>query len=992
MAQYKQLTSFKDAIAVDTVTGLTFKVDSAFEKNGERYYEVLTNDSYDIAFGKGREVLTLKDNGNFLLVDKDSNFKNGSVENWLKAGKNDAYLDAVASSIFSPDGSKNISMSKVFNETYLDKEGYPDKTADCGIRFEKFKNELNQMDKMLISRFGEKHLGTEKAMNMRIDGINHLIAKYDLGRDILNYKNYLETGNYKDAVDKTNSDIKTERAISEKAKVELQIGTIQNEMENYKSKRHIGDGFKDTIKLGIMGVALCAISGSGFGLILVPIAAIRALSGFFKSYGNALEKNYYKELEKELKDAEIKLKGIENKTDKLKEDIGKLEAKNNKLDKQIERQENRLKDAEKDGNSKKAEKIEKDLDKLKAEKKENSEKLENTKDELSKFERVNKDDKDKIETKDKDNTEKEATKQEKPQEKESDKDSKDKADKSEKDKGKDKGEKEKDKDEKSKEKPSEKVQDKSQEKKQDPKEKIENIKEKIKDKEAEVKKLDEKIELQKELKDNPDLPKHEINLAKDRLKEAENDKKDAKNEIENLKNDLYDAKKDYEKEYGEEYDDPDEKEDDPYELLDENDEFKDDLEPKDDTDTDKPEGDENQDVENNEEPKDEKQEKTDEELNLESLAENAPTPEEEAYYSEFIPSDEDLQEFYAMEDALFESGEEIPNVMRGVEVPNDNKEPADKPQETQDKPQEKTSDNNSKVENSNSKTLAEMKAEHRQEVFACKLENYSKGLSGETAQFGEIKDGKLTINVMPENFKDRDDGPKDTIEIKASNPNKVEKLDSISSNGVEAIFNKDVINNRIGYGTENKLSDMIGKAIMSKADMKIEQINYRDNYGEVHEFKPGDKEIPLEVADKLKDLIGEKAFDKTAGDFEFGAENNLENSEDIEKKNNNDTDLLDLIDKDAQVGGDEKDDSINPDKPGESALNEKDDDKENSDIIDTSELLGEGPDGPGVSALEIDGDDISGDYDTPSSNDLDNSDNANDNDYEDNDYDFDSGE
>lgn len=355
------------ATIVDQYTGLVFNVENKYIKDGDIWYKVKFEDSkYD------NVTLELKDNQNFMVFDKELNIANGEVEAWLKNGDDSHYLDALASSIYDPSGEKTVSLKSIFTKDYINKDGTRE-TLHIGERYASAKNEISKLDSILKAKYPDKLGSTEKCMTERVAGLNRIFTKYDLGRDVLVFKNFELTKDYGEAVSLTDSELKENDAIGEKVRSELKIGTIKEEMEAHKAKTHLGSSVGG-LALAVAGVGATLFGGGLFTVVLSAIGVSKFIKGFLKTYSSALEKNYYKNLKLELKNEIKKYEAFGRELENVNKEIESLEKDNKALDKDLTRQNARLEKLE-DKTTKKANDIGKDIEKIKNKQKVNNERL-----------------------------------------------------------------------------------------------------------------------------------------------------------------------------------------------------------------------------------------------------------------------------------------------------------------------------------------------------------------------------------------------------------------------------------------------------------------------------------------------------------------------------------------------------------------------------------------------------------------------------------------
>ncbi len=908
MAKFKEIETYKNATVLDTVSGLAFEVDYAFEKNGELYYHC----------GGKDDGFELKDNAEFAVIQKDDIYKNGRLESWLKSGDNDKVVDAIAAKTFSVDknDTEKFSLAQVYNETYKNANG---EVIDLtiGERYGAFKKELGDLSARLKNTYGEKGLGKKDCVEARMLGISRLMQKYDIGRDIINFKNYKELGSYEAAVEKTNNEIHDKQSMSAIAKHELKIDTIKAEMSKYEKSHHIGTGFTQ-LALGTLFIA--------FPLINVVLIASGLKNIFFKSYANKMEKDYYKELKSELKSLENQTKAIEIQ----QKEIQKIENNINKIDKEIDRQEKRLDDVKKelekpnlsekekakleDKANKISKDIEKELDKrevqvekLKALGINAPERLEKPKDEVeqkeeNKVDKTSEKDKEKVSDKEKDNTDKKSDETKDDKEKKTD-ESKDKVSddnkKSNETNTEEKSETEPKKEtEKSNEKELSKDELKAEitdtkekiaeleryrenkankleytksdlDKEADPKErvklerKVDNIKGDVDKADAQLSELKEKL-ANYESKLN-ELEKNELNpdanaekTLEDKNNPKELDAKDA--EIEKLKaeNDALKQENDYLKA---------EADDLRNELADLKNEIKD-LKEK---------------VDNLEKDKEVKVEQKED--NTESNKEmfdkvNILEKENQDLKSELNSKDDRIAELEAKLNA-FENKEQVENSDElNPETFEENEIDTEIPVEINPEPKvnEVLDEKNSPTERQKI-DLKIATAEYREEAFGRRISEAAIDSKGnETIVVNNIENGKLAFEIISKDPVEVENGSLKSIEISSSDNARPDKLDTVSSNGIELTFSKDIINNRIGY-KEDTVKDMIGKGITSKEDNQLLEIKVYGEDGKVDIYDKDNTDIPVEIKDEIKELIGEDAYDKTAGNFENKIEKNSDDTE-----------------------------------------------------------------------------------------------------------------
>lgn len=754
----------RDFVIVDTVSGFAFEGNKIIEeKGGDIYYRI----------GEDKDKFDLKDNANFLKIDKTELISNGRLETYLKQGKNEALFDAVASKIMFPDSEDEISLSKVY------KTDYKDEDCKIGEKYSEIMLDMRELDYKLKDRFAKnevnpdivnKKLRTNEAVEARQQGLIRIWQKYDIGHDVQVYKEFSDGKTYKEAQDSVNENERVSRSMSELAKTELQIDNIKGEMETYEKRRHLGTTARGLGLVGMSAIAIPLIS-MAFpqvavvgGLMWLTKGVIDVFRGLFKTYESKLEKNYYKELKQELKEKENLAKNLEKQGDKLNiagEDAEKIEAKEPVEDNPTSEVQN---ENQNENSEEKAE--------------EKSEDKEEKKEPL--------DDKDKkIEALEKEN--------------------------------------------------------------QELKKENQDLKGKIKELEDKVDKLQDRVD--KLEKDESDDEKEEDSKSEEDDEETEKDAEvDSEGKTE--------AERDKTK---------------AFEMF----------------------GDDSEDAKNESSLE---EESSDEESDLESNQNEDFTEtdldNQEDLYDENFNVDEflnELTEEEVLENTANEEDTLESNSEENTEEPETKEENLDAKAEIEEEKQDNVEIKTNSISDIEERNKTS-KINGRNEYFGARLNEYANDKNIGLAEIKSCENRILELEVRDGNVLEQENCEPRIIEFSSSKDNT--RIDTISSNGVEIQFSKDVLLSKTQEFEGSSISDIIGKSAMSKNDQEILEITYETPEGAIEVYNKDKDDIPEELEVKIKDIIGDEAykelmFDRTENqEPEDNAENLQDNSENNSFENN----------------------------------------------------------------------------------------------------------
>lgn len=301
----------KNVVIVDTVTGLAFEATRKMEKDGTEIYKVE---------GEGNTLFDIENTGTFIEIDKKIISNGGRLDTYISQGNNLKYIEGVMSAGLD----KPVRINQVYNGEYADK-------TNLGFKWEEILAEIKNLDEEIKTEYGDK-ISSKAAKALRLEGLNGIIAKYDIGKDVRVWDKCTqqdEKMSYKDAVAEVNDERAISNGLSERVRQELQVNALENRVESFKDGARVHSKLQGTIGLGVTtlgGVytlgAITLASTLGFPAIAfaASVTAVglynifRAIAGKFKS---SADKSYYKELKAELKEERVKLHELEKAESKM---------------------------------------------------------------------------------------------------------------------------------------------------------------------------------------------------------------------------------------------------------------------------------------------------------------------------------------------------------------------------------------------------------------------------------------------------------------------------------------------------------------------------------------------------------------------------------------------------------------------------------------------------------------------------------------------------
>ena len=368
------LNSDKEKIYVlDSIAGVCFEA-------SEKFYDKDENLKYRVEPIKGKGSYVIDSHENMIELKGTDLVRGGELNSYLETGDNTSYIESVLErGLRLPDSFK---LRDVYTSPYANR-------TDLGVKFNKINSEIRKLDARIGKIYGE-HIDSTKAIKYRVNGLNEIMAKYDIAHDCRVYEKAGKKDSemsYEKASELVRKEDIEKDKVSEKVKTKLNITALESKLEAVPHHNNVTSVGKSGITT-LMIASFAFVTGNFLGLGLAILLGGGSIVGeFFKKY-EKVDKDYVNEIKDSIENEKAKLKDIEKKE---KADLKDMEAAEKKQNKDLKKAELKNANSKIEKLNNKADEYDKRIEKLSDELKEQKDINEKLKDKISKLENDSKD-------------------------------------------------------------------------------------------------------------------------------------------------------------------------------------------------------------------------------------------------------------------------------------------------------------------------------------------------------------------------------------------------------------------------------------------------------------------------------------------------------------------------------------------------------------------------------------------------------------------------